>query len=213
MTITGVIGPVRGLLLAGLALGLSAHVGADNIYKYRGANGEILYTDQPQDRVSAGYTLLSVRKGWSYRPQPLSEFQRNRYDTLILANAGQFEVEPALVKAVIHAESLFDRYAVSRVGAQGLMQLMPGTADYLDVTNPFDAADNIRGGTRFLAYLQDRFPSLEQVLAAYNAGEGNVRRYGGIPPFPETRAYVQKVKELRLRYQLEMAAPEAVASR
>lgn len=213
MTITGVIGPARGLLLAGLALGLSAHVGADNIYKYRGANGEILYTDQPQDRVSASYTLLSVRKGWSYRSQPLSEFQRNRYDTLILANAGQFEVEPALVKAVIHAESLFDRYAVSRVGAQGLMQLMPGTADYLDVTNPFDAADNIRGGTRFLAYLQDRFTSLDQVLAAYNAGEGNVRRYGGIPPFPETRAYVQKVKELRLRYQLEMAAPEAVASR
>lgn len=206
MKITGVVG-------LALALGVSVHGMADNIYKYRGANGEILFTDQPRERVGAEYTLLSVRKGWSYRPQPLSEYQRNRYDSLILATASRFDVEPALVKAVIHAESLFDRHAVSRVGAQGLMQLMPRTADYLEVDNPFDAAENIRGGTRFLAYLGDKFPTLDQILAAYNAGEGNVRRYGGIPPFPETRAYVQKVKELRLRYQVEMADADALASR
>ncbi|MBL7249850.1 lytic transglycosylase domain-containing protein [Alloalcanivorax marinus] len=209
MKITGVIG--AGLTLT-LILGAST-AAADNIYKYRGANGEILFTDQPQEKVGAHYTLLSVRKGWSYQPRALTDFQRNRYDTLIQSAAGSFEVEPALVKAVIHAESLFDRYAVSRVGAQGLMQLMPRTARYLEVTNPFDAGDNIRGGTRFLAYLQNRFDTLDQVLAAYNAGEGNVRRYGGIPPFAETQAYVRKVKELRLRYQLEMADTETVASR
>ncbi|MBF5057355.1 lytic transglycosylase [Alcanivorax sp. 521-1] len=209
MKITGVIG--AGLTLA-LILGAPT-AAADNIYKYRGTNGEILFTDQPQEKVGGGYTLLSVRKGWSYQPRALTDYQRNRYDTLIQSAAGSFEVEPALVKAVIHAESLFDRYAVSRVGAQGLMQLMPRTADYLEVTNPFDAADNIRGGTRFLAYLQNKFDTLDQVLAAYNAGEGNVRRYGGIPPFAETQAYVRKVKELRLRYQLEMADTETVASR
>lgn len=209
MNITGVIGAGLGLALM-LAAPLAA---ADNIYKYRGADGEILFTDKPQEKVGSNYTLLSVRKGWSYRPRALTDYQRNRYDPLIQSAAGSFEVEPALVKAVIHAESLFDRYAVSRVGAQGLMQLMPSTARYLEVANPFDAADNIRGGTRFLAYLQKRFDNLDQVLAAYNAGEGNVRRYGGIPPFAETQAYVRKVKQLRLRYQLEMADTETVASR
>lgn len=185
---------------------------AGNIYKYRGADGEILFTDQPRERVDTSYTLLSVRKGWRYRPHPLSDFQRDRYDKIISHAADRFGVEPALVKAVIHAESQFNRYAVSHVGAQGLMQLMPETARDLDVSDPFDPKANIRGGTRFLAYLEKRFPNLDDVLAAYNAGEGNVRRYGGIPPFPETKAYVKKVKQLRLRYQLQMGE-DAVASR
>lgn len=186
---------------------------AETIYQYRGADGEILFTDQPRERVGVDYTLLSVRKGWTDAPRAaLDPQQRDRYDGLISQAAASFQVEPALVKAVIHAESLFNRHAVSRVGAQGLMQLMPETARHLDVTHPFDAGANILGGTRFLAYLQNKFPSLDQVLAAYNAGEGNVRRYGGIPPFPETRAYVKKVKDLRAQYQIQMAA-EAVASR
>lgn len=198
-------------LLLGMAV---APATADTIYQYRGADGEILFTDQPRERVGAGYTLLSVRKGWSNPAThgTLDPALRDRYDDLIRRAAARFQVEPALVKAVIHAESLFNRYAVSRVGAQGLMQLMPETARYLDVTHPFDAGANIRGGTRFLAYLQNKFPDLDRVLAAYNAGEGNVRRYGGIPPFPETRAYVKKVKELRRRYQAQMAA-DTLASR
>ncbi|WP_101676275.1 lytic transglycosylase domain-containing protein [Alloalcanivorax mobilis] len=200
--------PVLVALLGSTALSATA----GTIYKYRGANGEILYTDQPQERVGVRYTLLSVRKGWSYTPHALAADERDRYDALIVGAAHHFQVEPALVKAVIHAESLFNRYAVSRVGAQGLMQLMPETARHLSVDNPFDAAANIHGGTRFLAYLQNKFNNLDEVLAAYNAGEGNVRRYGGIPPFPETRAYVKKVKELRLRYQLLMT-DETLASR
>jgi len=196
-----------------LALGVSLPAAAENIYTYRGDGGEILFTDQPRDRVDAKYTLLSVRKGWTYTPTALSAARRDRYDTLIERAAGDFGVEAALVKAVIHAESLFDRHAVSRVGAQGLMQLMPSTARYLEVSDPFDADANIHGGTRFLAYLQNKFSTLDQVLAAYNAGEGNVRRYGGIPPFPETQAYVKKVKELRLRYQLQLTREDAIASR
>ena len=196
-----------------LALGVSMPAIAENIYTYRGDGGEILFTDKPRAKVDASYTLLSVRKGWNYTPTTLSAARRDRYDTVIARAADDFGVKPALVKAVIHAESLFDRTAVSRVGAQGLMQLMPRTARYLEVADPFDASANIHGGTRFLAYLQNKFSTLDQVLAAYNAGEGNVRRYGGIPPFPETQAYVKKVKQLRLRYQLQLAKEDAVASR
>jgi soluble lytic murein transglycosylase-like protein len=206
MKLTGVCGLV-------LALGVSMPAAAENIYTYRGHGGETLFTDKPRAKVDASYTLLSVRKGWTYTATALSAAQRDRYDTVIERAAGDFGVEAALVKAVIHAESLFDRTAVSRVGAQGLMQLMPSTARYLEVADPFDASANIHGGTRFLAYLQNKFSTLDQVLAAYNAGEGNVRRYGGIPPFPETQAYVKKVKELRLRYQLQLSKDDAVAVR
>ncbi|MCG8394126.1 MAG: lytic transglycosylase domain-containing protein [Pseudomonadales bacterium] len=173
---------------------------ASDIYKYRAADGTILFTDQPQDRVGSDHTLLSVRKGWSYTPRALTTKERDRYDTLITQAASEYGIEPALVKAVIHAESLFNPRAVSRVGAQGLMQLMPETASYLKVSNPFNASENIHGGTRFLAYLKGKFSSLDHILAAYNAGEGNVRRYGGIPPFKETQAYVRKVKQLKRRY-------------
>lgn len=206
MKLTGVCGLV-------LALGVSMPAIAENIYTYRGHGGEILFTDKPRAKVDASYTLLSVRKGWTYTPTALSAARRDRYDTVIERAAGDFGVEAALVKAVIHAESLFDRTAVSRVGAQGLMQLMPRTARYLEVSDPFDASANIHGGTRFLAYLQNKFSTLDQVLAAYNAGEGNVRRYGGVPPFPETQAYVKKVKELRLRYQLQLSKDDALAVR
>ena len=81
------------------------------------------------------------------------------------------------------------------------MQLMPETAAYLQVHRPFDARQNILGGTRFLSYLMGKFDTLELVLAAYNAGEGNVRRHGGIPPFPETERYVVKVSELLDTYR------------
>ncbi|EKF74097.1 lytic transglycosylase [Alcanivorax hongdengensis A-11-3] len=172
----------------------------DNIYKYRAPDGTILFTDQASDRVSRHYTLLSVRKGWTYHARKLTEAQRDQFDRHITQAATTYKVDPALIKAVIHAESMFDRYAVSRVGAQGLMQLMPETARQLDVSHPFNARENINGGTRFLAYLKGKFSSLDDILAAYNAGEGNVRRYGGVPPFAETKAYVKKVKQLRQRY-------------
>ena len=156
-----------------------------------------------QDQVPREYQLLSVRKGWSDRHIPLTGTQRDRYDLDIVYAADSYGVEPALVKAVIHAESYFDPKAISRAGAQGLMQLMPQTAGYLKVHDPFNARQNILGGTRFLAYLQDKFDRLDHVLAAYNAGEGNVRRHGGIPPFPETQQYVLKVKDLLVRYRVE----------
>lgn len=187
-------------LVVSSSVSFSGAVNAGDIYKYRAADGTILFTDQPQERVGRDHTLLSVRKGWSYTPRALTAKERDRYDTLISQAATRFDVDPALIKAVIHAESLFDPRAVSRVGAQGLMQLMPETATYLKVSNPFDARQNIRGGTEFIAYLKGKFSRMDDILAAYNAGEGNVRRYGGIPPFKETQAYVRKVKQLKQRY-------------
>ena len=180
---------------------------ADSIYQYRDAAGGVLFTDRGQDRVQ-DYQLLSVRKGWSDRRLHLTGNQRDRYDLDIVYAADSYGVEPALVKAVIHAESYFDPNAISRAGAQGLMQLMPQTAGYLKVHDPFNARQNIIGGTRFLAYLHEKFDRLDHVLAAYNAGEGNVRRHGGIPPFPETQQYVLKVKDLLVRYRSEFNTRE-----
>lgn len=106
-------------------------------------------------------------------------------------------LDTSLVNAVIQTESSFDSKAVSHAGAQGLMQLMPMTAQKLGVENPFDPEQNISGGTKYLRNLINKFNSVELGLAAYNAGPENVNKYGGIPPFNETQNYVKKVLDLQ----------------
>lgn len=125
----------------------------------------------------------------------------DRYRELIYALAEQYDVSAQLVKAVITEESCFNNKALSKVGAQGLMQLMPDTATWLKVSNPHDPAENLRGGVRYLASLRKEFDTVDLALAAYNAGPGNVRRYNGIPPFAETQAYVLKVQANYRRYK------------
>ena len=108
--------------------------------------------------------------------------------------AVRYDIQPILVAAIVEAESEFNPRAVSRRGAQGLMQLMPRTASSLGVRNVFDPRENIEGGVRHLRYLLDRYPgNVPLALAAYNAGEKAVDYYGGIPPYAETQQYVQKI--------------------
>jgi len=121
--------------------------------------------------------------------------------------AREYGVDEAVVRAIIHAESAFNPQAISRVGAQGLMQLMPATAERFGVANAFDATQNIRGGVKYLAWLLKRFDgNLTLAAAGYNAGEGAVDKYDGVPPYQETQRYVQRVGVLADRYRGALAA-------
>lgn len=134
--------------------------------------------------------------GYSGGARLSNNINRNSYDMIIESIADRYGVARGLVKAVMHTESSFNRFARSPVGAQGLMQLMPSTARRFNVSDSYDPKQNIEGGVRYLSLLMRRYNgNLHLVLAAYNAGEGNVEKYGGIPPFKETQDYVRRVME------------------
>jgi hypothetical protein len=138
---------------------------------------------------------------------PSQQTPASPYDRHIIKASRMYKVEIALIKAVIMAESGYNPNAVSHKGAQGLMQLMPGTAKWLGVHDAFDPALNIDGGVRYLRRLLDRFDGdVQLALAAYNAGSRYVRKYGGVPPFKATRSYIKKVMKYRKRYRKKMAA-------
>ncbi len=166
--------------------------GWSGIYKYVDANGVVHFTNTPTGNQFRFY--MKETSDTNAASGSVSD--------LIARSARTFELEEALIKAVIKVESNYDTRAVSSKGAQGLMQLIPSTAQAMQVSDPFNAAENIRGGSRYLRLMLDQFDGdLELALAAYNAGPGNVRRYGGIPPFPETQNYVRKVKEYLQAYR------------
>lgn len=130
------------------------------------------------------------------------------FQTEIQSAARQHGVDEALVRAIIHAESSFRSNAQSHKGAQGLMQLIPATAARFGVSDPFDPAQNISGGVKYLAWLLKRYrQDITLAAAAYNAGEGAVDRNGGVPPYSETQRYVQRVGQLAERYRSALAAP------
>lgn len=146
----------------------------------------------------------SVRPGLDFNSVALNT---TAFDAEIRAAAESAGLDEALVRAVIHAESAFNPNALSHKGAQGLMQLMPATAERFGVSEPFTPAENIRGGTTYLAWLLKRFDGDTRLAtAAYNAGEGSVDRFGGVPPYDETVRYVERVSILHGRYRGALAS-------
>lgn len=172
-----------------------------DIYRYEAPDGTIHFTDAPTDRKFKVF-MRDIKKDQRLRTTFRISGNPAEYESLIARYSEEYGVDQSLVKAVIHAESGYNPNAVSRVGAQGLMQLMPKTARDLKVSNSFDPADNIKGGVRYLRFLLDTFHGdVSLALAAYNAGLNKVAKYNGIPPYAETRNYVAKVLDYRNTYQ------------
>ncbi len=172
------------------------------LYKFVDNTGHVRYTDRPQHD---GYVELELTlKGWE-SPNTYSNYKANmaKYQSLVKNMSKKHGLPQWLVSAVIHAESLYNPNAVSRAGAVGLMQLMPATAQRYGVYNRQNPEQNVDAGVRYLRDLLDMFDNnLDLALAAYNAGENAVKRYGySIPPYNETRKYVRKVKALSISYK------------
>jgi soluble lytic murein transglycosylase len=160
-----------------------------DIYQYIDSKGTITLTNVPNDP--------RYRRMAAEAPRARAFISRRDLEPVIVRHSRKHRLHPALVRAVIKAESDFDPMAISRAGAVGLMQLMPQTAALMDVEDAYNPDQNIGGGTRYLRQLLDRFNgNLPLALAAYNAGETAVERYQSLPPFEETRLYVKRV----LRY-------------
>ncbi|PHS70339.1 MAG: lytic transglycosylase [Methylophaga sp.] len=176
------------------------------IYKYPQAGEEItVFTDQKPTHIS-DYEVLKFD---CFACNPHSKIDWHKvtlnlisYADIVKQAAENHNIDPALVRAIIHAESGFNSKAVSNKGATGLMQLMPGTAKQLGVINALNAKDNINGGVKYLAQLLQEFNgNIKLASAAYNAGPNAVKRYNGIPPYKETQVYVERVNILYQRYQ------------
>ncbi len=167
----------------------STPAGAD-IYKYVDEDGVLHLTNVPSI-PNAKYVLILKEKRIHFN----SDIDVNKYDHLITKAANKYKIDQALIKAVIKAESNFNHQAVSPVGAQGLMQLMPATAYALQVEDVFHPENNIEGGVRYLRYLLNTYRGdLQLALAAYNAGETAVAKYNNsVPPFRETQNYIKRV--------------------
>lgn len=181
----------------------------ETIYRYQNNDGVLAFSKVRPTGVDFDVIRFEC---YACQPESKVDWHKTRlyvtpYQEEIETAAQQFDVDPALVRAVIHAESAFNPRALSSKGAQGLMQLMPGTADELGVSNAMDVAENIRGGANYLAkMLKIHNGDIKLATASYNAGPGAVARYGGLPPFAETRAYVKRVGILHQRYRQSYAA-------
>lgn len=177
------------------------------VYRIERNNGITEYTNvRPRDgRFALLFTYISTCVACDLHSTinfSRTALNRDAFKGEVDLAAAEFGVDAALLRAIIHAESAFNPLAISSKGAQGLMQLMPGTASDLGVTNAFDVSQNIRGGAKYLAEMLRDFNGDEGLAAAaYNAGPGAVKKYSAVPPYAETQVYVERVKTLYERYQ------------
>jgi len=181
---------------------------ANPIYVYQEPDGVIRFSNRPPPENTKA-EVFSPGKNSFTRYSSLGQGRRfaprlfpDRYKDIIEQNSRRYGVDADLIRAVIHAESAFNPRAVSPKGALGLMQIMPFNLKRFGITDPFVPEQNIRGGVLFLSMLKERYRgNLRFMLAAYNAGEGAVTRFGGVPPYPETQQYVTRVLDLYQRYK------------
>jgi soluble lytic murein transglycosylase-like protein len=185
-----------------LCLTLVSPLVFSEVYFYSGPNGERMVSDRPQD----GYELTNRRDtlneaGHILAEHPLAVASLPDIERYIESASKKYGVDPTLVTAVIQVESAFNQNAISSAGATGLMQLMSPTADQYDVKERHSPRDNINAGVKHLKHLMDEFDGdIPLVVAAYNAGASTVKKYKGIPPYPETQNYVTKVMSLHASY-------------
>lgn len=197
-------------VLAAALLGAGGGTAHADIFRYVDENGTVHFTNVPPDSryklfVSSGKEPGAVTATFNNRYRSYPSAERKKYHAHIVAAARLFALEPALIHAVISAESGYNPLARSAKGAKGLMQLMPDTARRYGVDNPLDPKQNILGGAAYLSDLLKLFGNdLNLALAAYNAGEGTVKEYGTIPPYSETKQYVPKVLSYYKKYKLMM---------
>jgi len=198
------------IILAITGLGLFFENTANaTVYLYTKPDGSKLITDS---RIrKKGYTLVRSYKTKSYRSGGskgpyYARTIKSKYDALIVNTALKYDLEPSFIKAVVHVESAFDQYALSRAGAMGLMQLMPATAAVYQLKQDhFNPNRNVEVGVQHIKDLMDQYDSDKRLsLAAYNAGAGAVSKYNGIPPYAETENYVKKVMKLYKLYKKEI---------
>ena len=201
---------IRRLLM--LAILVAGFIGTNvdaRVYVYETPSGSSLITDSKVRkkgyRLKRSYNTTPFRSGGNSRPYYATPIQ-SQYDALIVNTALKYDLEPSFIKAVMHIESAFDRFAISKAGALGLMQLMPATASSYQLNQDhFNAHKNIEVGVQHLKDLMDRYGRDKRLtLAAYNAGAGAVSKYNGVPPYEETQNYVKKVIRLYNLYKKEI---------
>jgi len=179
-----------GILVGEVVVAAEKASGEPVLYVYIDERGDYHFSTR---KLNEKYRRIKLWKNKNF----VKDLDAGKYDNFIVSMGRKYRLDPPLIKAVIRAESAWNPRAISRAGAQGLMQLMPGTSKDMDVDDPFDPAQNIEAGTRYLRSMLDKFNGdLVIALAAYNAGPRAVEKYGGVPPYGETRRYIKRV----LRY-------------